>query len=77
MTNYCCAWCETPTDSNGKPVNIIEDDTYAYCQRADKVNGECCSGPAPIGEDSRPKDRVKLGLSPSTVIEEIDCREGN
>ena len=58
MTNYCCAWCETPTDSNGKPVNIIEDDTYAYCQRADKVNGECCSGPAPIGEDSRPKDRV-------------------
>jgi len=26
----------------------------------------------PIGEDTRPKDRVKLGISPSTVIEEMD-----
>lgn len=28
----------------------------------------------PIGEDTRPKDRVKLGLSPSTIVEEIDFR---
>ena len=28
--------------------------------------------PVPLGEDTRPKDRVKLGLSPSTVIEEMD-----
>ena len=28
----------------------------------------------PIGEDTRPKDSVKLGLSPSTIIEEWDCR---
>lgn len=27
----------------------------------------------PIGEDTRPKDRVKLGLSPSTEVEEWDC----
>jgi hypothetical protein len=27
---------------------------------------------APIGEDTRPKDWVKLGLSPSTVVEEMD-----
>ena len=26
----------------------------------------------PVGEDTRPKDRVKLGLSPSTVVEEMD-----
>ena len=28
--------------------------------------------PVPLGEDTRPKDRVKLGLSPSTVVEEMD-----
>jgi hypothetical protein len=27
----------------------------------------------PIGEDTRPKDRVKLGVSPSTDVEEWDC----
>ena len=29
----------------------------------------------PIGEDTRPKDRVKLGVSPSTVVENWDCRK--
>jgi hypothetical protein len=29
----------------------------------------------PLGEDSKPKDRVKLGLSPSTVVEEWDMRK--
>jgi len=29
----------------------------------------------PVGEDTRPKDRVKQGVSPSTVIEEWDCRK--
>jgi hypothetical protein len=28
----------------------------------------------PLGEDTTPKDRVKLGLSPSTIVEEWDCR---
>ena len=28
--------------------------------------------PVPVGEDTRPKDWVKLGLSPSTVVEEMD-----
>jgi len=28
----------------------------------------------PLGESSKPEDRVKLGLSPSTIIEEIDFR---
>ena len=27
----------------------------------------------PLGESNKPKDRVDLGLSPSTIIEEIDC----
>mgnify|MGYP006076189551 CR=1 FL=1 len=27
----------------------------------------------PIGEDTRPKDRVKQGLSSSTSVEEWDC----
>lgn len=29
----------------------------------------------PIGEDTRPKDRVKLGVSPSTIVEEWDCTD--
>ena len=28
--------------------------------------------PVPVGEDISPKDWVKLGLSPSTVVEEMD-----
>jgi len=28
----------------------------------------------PIGEHKKPKDRVKLGISPSTVVEEWDCK---
>lgn len=31
--------------------------------------------PVPLGEDSKPKDRVKLGLSPSTVVEDWDMRK--
>jgi hypothetical protein len=27
----------------------------------------------PIGEDTRPKDRVKQGISPHTEIIDIDC----
>jgi|TARA_R110000787_G_scaffold266708_1_gene372914 hypothetical protein len=30
----------------------------------------------PIGQSKKPKDRVDLGLSPSCVIEEIDCTRG-
>ena len=30
----------------------------------------------PLGEDTRPKDWVKLGLSPSTIVEEwVDGRK--
>ena len=29
----------------------------------------------PLGEDTRPKDRVKLGLSPSTIVEEINSED--
>ena len=28
----------------------------------------------PLGKSNKPKDRVDLGLSPSTIIEEIDFR---
>tara|TARA_R110000751_G_scaffold100001_6_gene193597 strand:- start:181 stop:528 length:348 start_codon:yes stop_codon:yes gene_type:complete len=27
----------------------------------------------PLGEDTRPKDRIKQGISSSTIIEEWDC----
>jgi hypothetical protein len=31
----------------------------------------------PMNENKKPKDWVKLGLSPSTIVEEIDCRPIN
>lgn len=30
----------------------------------------------PLGEYKKPKDRVDLGLSPSCIVEEIDCTRG-
>ena len=30
----------------------------------------------PIGEDTRPKDRFKRGLSSSCIEENLDCRKG-
>ena len=41
------------------------------CKAVDKL---AVNMSRPLGEDSKPKDRVKLGLSPSTIIEEIDFR---
>jgi len=64
-----------------KPMSQQFADNY------DKIFNKCkgeglCEDPGcpahyadtPIGEDTRPKDRVKLGLSPSTVVEDIDAR---
>tara|TARA_B100000795_G_scaffold125461_1_gene93607 strand:+ start:566 stop:838 length:273 start_codon:yes stop_codon:yes gene_type:complete len=31
--------------------------------------------PVPLGEDNKPKDWVKLGLSPSTIVEDWDVRK--
>jgi len=31
--------------------------------------------PDPVGEDTKPKDRVSLGLSPSTVVEDMDSTQ--
>jgi len=30
--------------------------------------------PVPLGEDTRPKDRIKQGISPHANIEDWDCR---
>jgi len=29
----------------------------------------------PLGEDTRPKDRVKLGLSPSTIVVNVNSED--
>ena len=43
------------------PMNKQFQDNY------DRIFGK---KDVPIGEDTRPKDRVKQGISPSTVIED-------
>jgi len=48
-----------------KPMNQQFEDNY------DRIFGK----KTPIGEDTRPKDRVKLGVSPSTDVEFVDCRK--
>jgi len=57
-------------------VKSLEELASVYENFSDKIaeNLEIASTEIPVGEDTRPKDRVKLGLGPSTIIEEIDCR---
>ena len=31
----------------------------------------------PLGEDTQPRDRIKQGISPSTIIEEWDCTKSD
>jgi len=40
-----------------------------YSEGFDRIFGK---KQTPLGEDTRPKDRVKLGVSPSTVVEEME-----
>jgi len=48
------------------PMNKQFQDNY------DRIFGK---KDVPIGEDTRPKDRVKLGLSPSCIVETIDSED--
>jgi len=49
-----------------KPMSKQFEDNYDRIFRKDSV---------PIGEDTRPKDRVKLGLSPSCIVENINSKD--
>ena len=51
-----------------KPVS--KPNNQKFSDNFDRIFG------TPVGEDTRPKDRVKLGVSPSTKVEEWDCRKG-
>jgi len=43
-----------------------------YSEGYDRIYGK---KDVPVGEDTRPKDRVKLGLSPSCVVEDINSED--
>ena len=58
----------TKNDVTGDTI-LSKETTDAYRDNYDNI---FVGKSAPIGEDTRPKDRVKLGLSPSTVVEEMD-----
>jgi len=49
-----------------KPMSQQFADNYDRIFKKDDI---------PLGEDTRPKDRVKLGLSPSTIVEEINSED--
>jgi len=55
--------------SSIKDLNEMAD---VYEKFANQIanNLEIHTANRPLGEDNRPKDRIKLGLSPSTVVEE-------
>tara|TARA_B100000795_G_scaffold195045_1_gene149253 strand:+ start:384 stop:560 length:177 start_codon:yes stop_codon:yes gene_type:complete len=38
-------------------------------------NYEKMFGKVPVGESKKPKDRVDLGLSPSTVVQDINSED--
>ena len=49
-----------------KPMSQQFADNYDRIFKKDDI---------PLGEDTRPKDRVKLGLSPSTIVEEVNSED--
>ena len=49
-----------------KPMSKQFNDNYDRIFKKDDI---------PLGEDTRPKDRVKLGLSPSTIVEEVNAED--
>jgi|TARA_R110002074_G_scaffold96464_3_gene209592 predicted methyltransferase MtxX (methanogen marker protein 4) len=57
------------SEATGLPIQT-KASNEAYAEGWDRLFGN----PVPIGEDQRPKDRVKLGISPSTIIQDMDCR---
>jgi len=62
---------KTISDATGLPI-VTRPSNAAYASGWDLAFGN----PKPIGEHDKPKDRVKLGVSPSTVVEFVDCHEG-
>jgi len=59
------------SEATGLPIRT-KAKTEAYADGWDVIFGKV---PAPLGEDTRPKDRVKLGLSPSTKVTEMPIKE--
>ncbi len=55
------------SEATGLPIRTRAN-TDAYDQNWDKIFGKSVIA---IGEDTRPKDRVKLGVSPSTRVSEL------
>ena len=47
-----------------KPMSKQFEDNYDRIFRKPEI---------PLGEDQRPKDRIKQGISSSTIIEDWDC----
>jgi len=49
-----------------KPMSKQFEENYDRIFRKEEV---------PLGESKKPKDWVKLGLSPSTIVEEINAED--
>lgn len=61
------------SNATGLPIRTRAK-TEEYHQGWDRIFGKK-ETEVPVGEDTRPKDRVKLGLSPSTIVEELPAKE--
>tara|TARA_B100000795_G_scaffold268590_1_gene255847 strand:+ start:2588 stop:2890 length:303 start_codon:yes stop_codon:yes gene_type:complete len=57
--------------------NLVEKRRYIEDAALAKELGvsikELTENTTPLGQSKKPKDRVDLGLSPSCIVEEIDC----
>ena len=58
----------TVSDATGLPIRT-KASTDKYKQGWDAIFGK---DETPVGEDTRPKDRVKLGVSPSANVTEVE-----
>tara|TARA_R110000796_G_scaffold61292_3_gene142000 strand:- start:3185 stop:3487 length:303 start_codon:yes stop_codon:yes gene_type:complete len=65
---------QTTNNNLVKKRRYIED--IALAKELGVTIEELTEDATPLGEYKKPKDRVDLGLSPSCIIEEIDCTRG-
>ena len=64
-----------PDEARGELRILVTLAVLSFCEGTPKYAVQCAlEQDLPPVDETKFKDRVKLGLSPSTIIENIDCR---
>ena len=66
-----------PDEAREELRSLVTLAVRSFCEATPKYAVQCAleNGHTFINEQTKFKDRVKLGLNPSTIVENIDCRK--